>query len=337
MSARLAVRVLAAALVAIACIGGLALPAVAQAASDARLLAKFQPVFKFDESERFHPTSIDGFVEDAVLEQMVAPGVWEIIDPEPTPETLPTGTGIWRLNERFCSPVTGLAAETCYANANANPPSVVYGRVWRGAERNVVQYWLWYDDDFYSYEYPPSDYIWQTHEGDWELVNVVTSAADDEPLEAAYSQHCTGERRAWSDTPRRRQHPVVHVAAGSHANYFATGEHQIATACIPATALYILLANGLSIPKDHVHDGGGVAGPAALGIEPMAVVPLEESATWLAFPGFWGEGEYFHAPPEFSPLLPPSGTVPSGPSPVGPALHTAWADPLGTIAGWPTS
>jgi hypothetical protein len=31
----------------------------------------------------------------------------------------------------------------------------------------------------------------------------------------------------------------------------------------------------------------------------------------------------------------PIGTFTSGTSPVGPAFHSAWDDPLGTPAGWP--
>jgi hypothetical protein len=50
---------------------------------------------------------------------------------------------------------------------------------------------------------------------------------------------------------------------------------------------------------------------------------------WVRFPGFWGELEYLHAPA-------PIGTFTlGGASPVGPAFHAVWTDPLGTIAGWP--
>jgi hypothetical protein len=50
--------------------------------------------------------------------------------------------------------------------------------------------------------------------------------------------------------------------------------------------------------------------------------------SWVAFQGFWGELQYFHAPA-------PIGTVVFGTSPNGPAYHAVWADPLGTLAGWP--
>jgi hypothetical protein len=51
-------------------------------------------------------------------------------------------------------------------------------------------------------------------------------------------------------------------------------------------------------------------------------------APWLDFAGFWGELQYFHAP---------IGTFALGTSPVGPAFHTVWVDPLGTLATWTAS
>jgi hypothetical protein len=49
---------------------------------------------------------------------------------------------------------------------------------------------------------------------------------------------------------------------------------------------------------------------------------------WVEFPGFWGELQYFHGPGAI-------GTVAFGTSPVGPAYHAVWSDPLGTLATWP--
>jgi hypothetical protein len=49
----------------------------------------------------------------------------------------------------------------------------------------------------------PPGTIWQSHEGDWEVVNVVLSAAG-EPLLVGLSQHCSGETRR---TRRRAREP----------------------------------------------------------------------------------------------------------------------------------
>jgi hypothetical protein len=110
-------------------------------------------------------------------------------------------------------------AGACYAAGGGGP--AVYGRVAHEAGRVVLQYWYFDYDDVYSYAYPPSDFIWQAHEGDWEVVNIVL-AGDEQPISVGYSEHCLGARRAWDTVPRFDDtHPLVHVAVGSHANYFS--------------------------------------------------------------------------------------------------------------------
>src|SRR5207249_4921116 len=139
------------------------------------------------------------------------------------------GSGTWRLNEDACTPAAPIGGLACYADAASTGGGgpAAYGRVVHEDDSVVLQYWYFYYDDVYSYTYPPSDLLWQAHEGDWENVDVVLSA-DGDPLFVGYSQHCLGQRRAWGDTPRIDDtHPVVHVAIGSHANYFTEGIHPI--------------------------------------------------------------------------------------------------------------
>jgi len=297
----------------------------------ARLLATYQPVTQFDPQERFLPTSVQSFVADSDLERLVAPGTGEIVNPDPEPGELPgPGTGDWRLNQDSCTPAAALGGLECYAAAwgEGSGGTTVYGRVVRQEDRIVLQYWYFYYDDVYSYRYPPSDFIWQAHEGDWEVVNVVLSE-DEEPQFVGYSQHCRGQRRSWATTPLLGTHPVVHVAAGSHANYFSTGAHPIQIACIPPPALAFFQASGLPLPVDRSFDGGDVAGPREAGGIFTHVREIEDDhPSWVAFQGFWGELQYFHAPA-------PIGTVVFGTSPQGPAYHAVWIDPLGTLAGWP--
>ena len=312
------------------CLASFAFSGTAHATAPARLLAKYQPVTQFSPGESFRPTAIETFVSDSRLERLVAlPNTWAVIEPSPDPAFLPgPGTGIWRLNQASCSPADGLAGAACAAAAAGQGPSVVYGRVVPVDDKLVLQYWLFYYDNFYSYPFLPPGAIWQAHEGDWEVVNVVLSAEDKQPLYVGYSQHCTGERRAWATTPRwRGTHPRVRVALGSHANYFSAGLHPIPVQCIQPDAVQLLEQNGLPLPADVVGDGP-LAGPAAFGEEATSVTVLTAaSAPWLSFPGFWGEGEYLHAPSV--------GTVLSGPSPLGPAPHPVWRDPLATLATWP--
>jgi hypothetical protein len=311
-------------------------PGMARAENvDNQLLETYQPVTNLDPQERFRPASVQSFVADADLEREA--GSWAVVDPDPEPGELPgPGTGTWRLNQDSCVPtlpVGGLFS--CYAPAGAegDGASVVYGRVARppggippGAI--VLQYWYFYYDNTYSYEYPPSDFIWQAHEGDWEVVNVVLSE-DEQPQFVGYSQHCGGQRRAWASTPTLDTHPIVYVAAGSHANYFSAGSPSIDIRCLPDQAIAYLQRLGLPLPVDRSFDGGEVAGPREAGGTFTHIRTIEDGhPSWVAFPGFWGELQYVHAPS-------PIGTVPFGTSPQGPAYHAVWKDPLVTMAGWP--
>jgi hypothetical protein len=303
-----------------ALVAALALPGGARAGgSDEQLLRTYQPVLVFDPAERFRPARIDEFVHDSTLERFDGSS-WQGVEANPQPNTLPASGGGFRLDQQGCSPALPLGGLDCYATAIAGHgrPDTVYGRVVRSDAAVVLEYWLFYYGDVYSYFYPPSDVIWQAHEGDWESIAIVLSP-DEVPLEAAYSQHCVGQRRSWSTTQRvDATHPVAYVAVGSHAGYFTPGIHPLEPACVPAAALTLLRQHGLPNPVDY----------AGIGDQELPLLErINDGDVWTAFPGFWGELQYFHSP--FT------GTVPFGTSPVGPAFHPLWADPLGTIAAWP--
>jgi hypothetical protein len=319
-----------AALILLACLGILAVASHAQAATPSRFLAKLQPVTYFTSDELFRPTPVDGFIADSTLERFdPAIGMFVPVDPDPTPDTLPSSGAGWRLNQQSCSPALGLAGQACYAASWAahDDPSTVYGRVAHAGGKVIVQYWYFYYDDFYSYTSPASDFIWQAHEGDWEVVNVVLSG-DGEPRFVGYSQHCLGQRRAWSKTPRwRGHHPIVYVARGSHANYLEPGAHTLATSCLPGPVLDFFDTAGLPLPADVGSDDAS-AGPPGFGAEVTVIQPVSEGGpAWINFPGAWGELQFFHAQP--------IGTHALGQSPVGPAQHAVWASPLATLASWP--
>ena len=325
---------LLAAVVLLLAAAGLPGAAAAHAATpDVQLLATYEPVMQFDPLEQFRPTKVQSFLTDANLEQL-AGSDWSIVQSNPPPGNLPdSGSGTWRLDQAGCSPNAPIGGLACYetaSNRGGGGPTI-YGRVVHQDGDIVLQYWFFYYDDVYSYTYPPSDFVWQAHEGDWEDVNVVL-ASDQQPLYLGYSQHCLGRRRDWADAPRLGDtHPVVHVALGSHANYFSAGAHPINPACIPPQAIGILHALGLPLPLDHAF-AGPIAGPPGAGGDVMPVERIggDKTPSWLEFPGFWGESQYFHAPA-------PIGTVAFGTSPVGPAFHSEWTDPLGTLATWPAS
>jgi hypothetical protein len=245
-------------------------------------------------------------------------------------ESLPTASPpVWRLNQRDCFAGAPLGDLACYvAGAADEPGRVVYGRVARPGKQIVLQYWLFYYDNLYRYPFLPTGAIWQSHEGDWEVVNVVLSKKGKKPLFVGYSQHCSGETRPWAETPRVNGHPKTYVALGSHANYFEPGVHEFDRACLPADVIGFFQQAGLPLPADVAAEGPA-GGPASLDLDETVAVQRVTShePAWIQYPGFWGEYEYFNAPP-------PIGTVLFGTSPLGPAFHAVWQSPLATLASW---
>ena len=309
-----------------------------------QLLKRYQPITVLDPQEQFAPTSVNGFVNDSVLEVQTAPGMWQLADANPSVSSLPLHPNqtcgdqglspCYRLNQAACSPADGTAGVACYSNAeqSGDAPSVVYGRVaYTTPKTRVLQYWYFYYDDFYSYDYPPDDLLWQAHEGDWEVVSIALDRHTQQPLYAAYSQHCTGERRDWADVEKVGTHPVDHIAIGSHANLFASGSHTVASQCIPPQALQILQGMGLPAPVDRSGDGARY-GPADLAGVTHTEIRFSTAYApipWMRFAGTWGEDQVFHAPA-------PIGTVTFGTSPNSPANTALWKTPLPIISGWPS-
>jgi hypothetical protein len=272
----------------------------------------YAPVVLLHPDERFGPVPVESFLGESALERRTD-GSWE---PADLP-ALPADAGPWRLNQRMCTPSVGVASLECYASAR-HGPATVYARHARTPKRIVLQYWLFYAYNFWSGQYPPSDYLWQAHEGDWESVTIVLSPAG-RPLLAGYSQHCSGKRRAWSRVPRQGTHPLVYVALGSHSNWFGPGDHPIDTRCYPQVARVVFDAY---LPA--VLDRTGAAGR----VRPRVVRVMENAPGWMRFRGTWGEDGFFRAPD-------PVNTVRFEAGPAGPAFQEKWRDPLGTVTRWP--
>ncbi len=309
---------------------------------DSKLLRTYQPVLVFHPDEQFRPMKVQRFVEDSELERFVGSSpqqlpldaFWTVVEPDPEPGELPAPTpgAFFRLDQTGCEADAALGGRDCYAAAAANKhgrSTAMYGRVMRTETHIVLQYWLFYYDNPFLLPPTPLGTFWQSHEGDWEVVNVVLGA-DQQPLEAAYSQHCSGQRREWdavTKSPAGSTHPVAYVALGSHANYFAPGAGQLGTipispACIPPAVAPILPLLPFLQVADQV-----VAGPHA----DRARIHRIEGKTWSTFGGRWGESEYFFTPIPLGPI--PAGPAPVGVAPASPALQANWN--ASTILGWP--
>jgi hypothetical protein len=343
--------------VVVACLVAAALVSAAAAARagnslapDAQLLHTYQPVLVFHPNELFRPTKVQSFVEDSELErfvgtslsQLVSDSAWQVVDPDPEPGELPPSEpGVfYRLDQVSCEADAALAGRDCYAAAwnDGSGGSAVYGRAIHTETRIVLQYWLFYYDNPFLLPTPLGTF-WQSHEGDWEVVNVVLDS-EGSPVEAAYSQHCLGAKRAWSaveKSPAGSMHPVAYVALGSHANYFGPGAGSaglipLNAACIPSFVPAALRP----FVVDQVLNGssaGAVVGPPGSGVEPATIHSIEGTA-WSLFGGRWGESEYFFTPIAFAtPPVPANTALPLGLAPASPAGQSNWN--AATILGWP--
>ncbi len=112
--------------------------------------------------------------------------------------------------ERWGQRVTKGTAPTVYAHVAAEP-----GR----PGKLSLQYWFYYVFNDWN----------NTHEGDWEMIQLVFDAADAKealgrrPAIVGYSQHEGAEQADWGDDKLELvggTHPVVYPAAGSHANFY---------------------------------------------------------------------------------------------------------------------
>jgi hypothetical protein len=166
----------------------------------------------------------------------------------------------------------------------------------------ALQYWLFYVFNDWN----------NLHEGDWEMIQLVFDAStpaealQKQPVETGYSQHEGAERAAWTDDKLERvdgTHPVVHPAAGSHANFF--GE-----------SLYLGSSAEQGVGCDDTR------GPT-FDVRPVVhTIPSDPSKAraeypWIAFEGRWGE------------LRPAFFNGPTGPN-----LKTQWTEPIRWSESW---
>jgi hypothetical protein len=316
-------------------------PAAAHGKPDPQLLKTYQPVLVLHPQELFRPTKVQPFIADSELERFVGSNpqqlpldpFWTVIDPDPGPGELGhlAPGSFYRLDQATCEADSPLAGAACYANAWAGRGgSAMYGRVARTATRIVLQYWLFYYDNPLILPPTPVGTFWQSHEGDWEVVNVILDSSN-EPLEAGYSQHCSGQRKAWANvekSPAGSTHPVAYVALGSHSNYFAPGSGALGAipinhACIPPAILQFLPFLPFLQVVDQVLPGSRIE---------EATIRKIEGKSWSMFPGRWGESEYFFTPITLGPV--PAGTaVPIGLGPASPPNQGQW-NPA-TVLSWP--
>jgi hypothetical protein len=285
-----------------------AAPAAAAAVGDERALAeRHAPIVRLVEQEEpcgygepYVPIDVDVLFGEPTIALRGPWGPSDLVRIGPTAEDLADGLYEHHLDfpgnaldprcdyERWSDRLAGEAAPTVYAHVATDP--LHPGKL-------ALQYWFFYAfNDFNN-----------KHEGDWEMIQLVFEAAGAEaalraqPIEVGYSQHEGAERAAWDDEKLELvdgTHPVVHPAAGSHANYFEE-------------ALYL----GRSAAQ-----GVGCDDTTAPTVELRPIVrtiPTEAAAArrafpWIAYEGRWGELQqaFYNGP-------------------TGPNLKRQWTEPIG--------
>jgi hypothetical protein len=166
----------------------------------------------------------------------------------------------------------------------------------------ALQYWFFYVFNEWN----------NLHEGDWEMIQLVfdattpAQALQRSPVEVGYSQHTGAERASWGDDKLELvdgTHPVVHPAAGSHANFYAS-------------ALYLGSAADEGVGCDDTREPSFDVHPVIKTI-PSVAAQARDGYPWIAFEGRWGE---LH-PAFFN-------------GPEGPNLKTQWTSPIIWMDAW---
>jgi hypothetical protein len=305
------------------------------------LLSQYLPVLYFHPDEEWSPVRVETFLARARVERQGPAGVWtSAMDGIPTSLRGCTLKLCYRFN-LACSLKQGIG---CYQKA---APTVtdwnrgyIYGRVVdvppgtpppagiRVATRYLIRYWLFYVfDDWRSRR----GALWQAHEADWESISIGLDERR-QPLYAAFSQHCSGTVRPWTNVRRRGPHPVAYVALGSHANYFANISSPTKFAqCVyrnvnrtnlsKARRIVNAVEGGITDRTGSAHELGSAGEMPRLQLIELKN-PLPD---WARFPGRWSEGEYLwtgRTPTRFTRVS--AGAGPATPRWNGAAIPSLW-------------
>ncbi len=290
----------------------LTLAGVAHADAEDDLAQRYSPVVRLVEQqeecgpgEPYRPSDIDAFLDE---DTVALRGPWnrtDLLKVAPTADDLGRGLLEYHLDfpgnpldpgcdyERWARRVTAGTKPTVYAHVateSAYP------------NRLALQYWLYY---------PFNDWN-NTHEGDWEMIQLVFDAPDAEqalrqdPAEIGYSQHEGAEGGTWHNDKLELvggTHPVVYPAAGSHANFYDS-------------ALFLGRSAEQGVGCDDTTGPSFDVRPVVRTI-PSDPAAAREAYPWIAFEGRWGELQeaFFNGP-------------------TGPNLKTQWTMPITWSEGW---
>ena len=285
------------------------------------LLAKLQPVVRFDSHEAFFAHEVRAMADNGSF--LLARDESHVRDPGYVIATHAQGLDLeflggdtylnkapYETGDHFGLDLTATgtaintAADYRDIERRVDPAlrNFVYGRAVGRDGRSVsgtdgdiwLQYWY-----FYIYNDANFGSRVDLHEGDWEMVQFLTRGG--EPVSAVYAQHAYAEQRDYAEVCIDDQLgcPIIYAARGSHASYFEAGLHQTHAK---------VAGEYLPLWWDAA-DGNG---PQIR--QTLRILADDQLPGWALWKGSWG-GTRARIP-----LI-------DGESPTGPIAHGQWSDP----------
>jgi hypothetical protein len=220
------------------------------------LAQQFAPTLRFSAAEHYRPLAVQDYLAQAALKNGKPPrGV--TMQSRPTAFTLPSTPAPTYLDVRNAQPnLHASQYRLLEQRLEAARRPTVYWRLARepSTGRLAIEYWFFYLYNEFA----------DRHEADWEGVTVFVK--NGAAIGVTFSQH---QGRTWIAWPVAAldDHPVVYVAAGSHANYPLPGRYRVKVCytigvrrCTTTTQRDNAPGDGTALTSDSydLHELGGV-------------------------------------------------------------------------------
>ena len=287
-------------------------PAGADLQDEIALAERYAPVVRLVEQleecgpgEPYEPLNVDLLFDEPTVALRGPWGGGDLVEIGPTAEDLAGGLYEYHLDFPGNALDPGCTYELWARRLSEGEAPAVYAHVVGDPGHPgelALQYWL-----FYAYN------DWNNlHEGDWEMIQLLFEAEDaaealeGEPTRIGYSQHEGAEQADWGEDKLEivdGTHPVVHPAAGSHANFFEEG-------------LFLGSSAEQGVGCDDTSGPTVDLRPTVITI-PSDPDDARETYPWIDYQGRWGELQraFFNGP-------------------TGPNLKTQWTEPVVWSEGW---
>jgi hypothetical protein len=289
-----------------------ATPAAADLQDEIALAERYAPVVRLVEQleecgpgEPYEPLNVDLLFDEPTVALRGPWGGGDLVEIGPSADDLAGGLYEYHLDFPGNALDPGCTYELWARRLSEGEAPAVYAHVVGDPSHPgelALQYWL-----FYAYN------DWNNlHEGDWEMIQLVFEAEDAaaalevDPTRVGYSQHEGAEQAEWGEDKLELvdgTHPVVHPAAGSHANFYEEG-------------LFLGSSAEQGVGCDDTSGPTVDLRPTVVTI-PSNPGAAQDAYPWIDYQGRWGELQraFFNGP-------------------TGPNLKTQWTEPVTWSEGW---